>query len=284
MKVQWQPGGLLNAVHYLWTMAEDRQVDPAAVDCDGAAESAIRAFDALPVRKELWWQHLGGLAGGIPNPRELIEVALRKSGCRDAGNVARLADDLTKVQQAIERAHPELASELNIRSNPLQHLWGERGPGMMRQLEASLPEQVLADQAHVWLVYPFAGGQGNCFLNYNSVAIEAVLANPDPVLAETVRLGWLLSQLQLDLPEFSERIPPARHAAVASAGMVPVALEAAAKVDWTTCDERMVQHAFSTWHIPADAAIVWNWYQTYLDLKPPLAVALAALDHELSAA
>jgi len=52
------------------------------------------------------------------------------------------------------------------------------------------------------------GGAGAAQLRTNSVRLEAVLTHPDPQLPETLRLGWLLSQLNQDLPIYSDTIRP----------------------------------------------------------------------------
>ena len=50
-------------------------------------------------------------------------------------------------------------------------------------------------QCDVLLIHPALGGAGEAHLAYNSVRIEAVLANPNADLPEVVRLAWLIAQV-----------------------------------------------------------------------------------------
>ena len=121
---------------------------------------------------------------------------------------------------------------------------------------------------------------------YNSARIEAVLANPVAELPEVVRLGWLIAQLQLDLPRYSEAIHPDRLAKVAGLAMLPAALTAAEGVELVRDARALFEQAILAWQLapPADTnpgALVSEWWQTYQETKPPWNVALAALDQLL---
>src|SRR5206468_2245664 len=108
---------------------------------------------------------------------------------------------------------------------------------------------VLVPQADVVLVHPFLGGHGQAWLFYNCVTLEGVLANPHAELPEVVRLGWLLSQLNLELPAISELIEPLRLPRVGSLAMLCVALSAAEEVELARADERTIARAIDWWRL-----------------------------------
>jgi hypothetical protein len=147
-------------------------------------------------------------------------------------------------------------------------------------------EEIAPEQADVLLVRPVFGGAGGSHLANNSVRIEAVLANPHPDLPEVVRLAWLLAQLELDLPRFSEEVQADRLPHVARLAMVPAVLRAAEAVELVRYTPELVGRAIAAWGLalpphldPVTTAT--DWWETYQLDKPPLPVALKALDEML---
>jgi hypothetical protein len=138
----------------------------------------------------------------------------------------------------------------------------------------------------VFLVQPVLGGGGEAHLCYNSLRIEAVLANPHPELPEVIRLGWMLGQLNLDLPIYSDAVHSERLPQVARMAMLPVTLKAAEHVELARCDRNTVEFALDAWRIATPLGIdavnvVWTWWETYLETRPPWHVAMTALDRML---
>ena len=85
--------------------------------------------------------------------------------------------------------------------------------------------------ADVLVVQPMLGGGGGTHAMYNAVSIEVVLANPLDDLPEVVRLAWLLSALNLDLPRYSDLVPFERLAVIGRLAMIPLVVEAARQVE-----------------------------------------------------
>jgi hypothetical protein len=164
---------------------------------------------------------------------------------------------------------------------------------MLRAIGQFTNERLIADRADVVLVRPVLGGMAVAHLPYNSVRIEAVLANPHVQLPETVRLAWGLAQLNLDLPVFSEMIHGDRLPMIGQLAMLPLTLKAAEHVELATCDEPTIQLAIQAWQIgrwdepplPAGDVVdsLMSWFTHYLDTRSDWAVALTALDRMLSA-
>jgi hypothetical protein len=153
-------------------------------------------------------------------------------------------------------------------------------------------DPLLVESATVTLVAPIVGGHGRAHLLGNRVTFEAVLVNPHPHLPETLRLGWLLSQLNQDLPMFSERIPRERMPLVVGLATLPLVLAAAETVELARLDAETLRSALECWHLPPqlpadseDEDVIERlqaWWGTYQGSATRWPVALAALDAMLS--
>jgi len=266
------------------TLADERLA--AALE-EPAAELG-REIEIAGLARDPLLEHLISLAAGIENNRELVQVALNKTvGVDHSAEVRnRLTGRITDVEGAVRRALPTLVDDLALRGGPLRELWDARGPGMLAAAGRIADEGLIVSRADVVLVHPALGGAGVAHLRYNSVRIEAVLANPDAELPEVARLGWLLLQLNLDVPAYSETIPPGRLPRTAALAMIPVALSAAEKVELVRADEPTIRRAagrWPRWHgaTPTDADTLAAWWRTYTQTRPRWPVALAALDKML---
>ncbi|MEX2121378.1 MAG: hypothetical protein WD847_17425 [Pirellulales bacterium] len=142
---------------------------------------------------------------------------------------------------------------------------------------------LIAERADVVLVHPATGGGGAAYAAYNLVIFEGMPATPMAELPEVVRLGWLLSVLNSDLPKFSENISRQRLHRVALLAMVPAVLDAAQEVELIAPGERPLARALEAWHLdragPVDlATLLGDWWETYCESHPRWRVALEALD------
>ena len=233
------------------------------------------------------------LAADFENNRELARrVLARLPGRSEAQNeqaAGRLAGWFNELESAFSAAVPGVVDELTLRGGPLREQWEARGPGLLAAIGRLTEPGVLAEGGEVVLVYPAQGGGGAPHLASNKVSFEAVLANPIIELPETVRLGWLLSTLNLDLPKYSEDIPPQRLACLAPFAMLPAALAAARDVELVQCVAPSLAQAMAVWCVAQDddiealAGTLDRWWKTYQEQRPPWAVALAALDQILPA-
>jgi hypothetical protein len=157
---------------------------------------------------------------------------------------------------------------------------------MLAQIGRSTESELVVPQADVLLVHPAMGGAGRAHLAYNSVRIEAVLANPQAALPEIVRLAWLLAQLSNDLPQHQGNLSRARVAEVGGLAFVPPTLAAAESVELARYGLPTLALAVTTWQVPvADPAsiapVLDEWWQVYCASRPAWSVALAALDRML---
>ncbi len=235
------------------------------------------------------WNHLLALSAGIESNQQLVELATRKALGPGTGPSTSLVAAITQVEHAVRGLLPRLADDLVLRGKPLREQWEARGPGLLFKLAQLTDESICAPSAQVVLVHPALGGGGTAHLTYNLVHIEAVLANPFANLPEVVRLAWLLAQLHLELPRFSEQVPPGQLPRIAGLAMVPPTLEAAQFVELGgPVDESAIRTALQVWErndAPEPLAeIVWHWWQTYREDRPPFSLGLRALAHMLAEA
>lgn len=259
----------------------------AAIDvpCDRLAQEIASA--GWPLAESL--DQLTALAAEIDNNRDLVSRAaarLRLSQVDQAAHI-RLAGAVSDLEAALRRAQPALGEELPLRIRPLREQWEARGPGMLFQIGRLTDEAVIPAAAEIVVVAPYAGGHGAAHVQYNHITLEGVLFNPIPELPETARMAWLLSQLNADLPRFSDVIPYGRSAAIFPMAMLPPALAAAEAVELGSCSQASLEHALTAWRLchaeaaPAVATHLWNWWNAWLDHAQSWPVALAALEQLL---
>jgi hypothetical protein len=269
-------------------------------------ELALGEFAACGVPADRWLPTLTGLAAsGVEGNRQLVDQTITKlagSGAPAGALAGRLAGCLAGLKAAFQEAYRDtaiagaapLVDELLLRGRPLAAQWEARGPGMLWHIARSTEEGVLAERADVVLVYPLVGGHGLAHLPVNTVTFEAVLANPVDDLPEVVRLTWLLAQLNLDLPKFTERLPATRRERVAQLAMVPPVLAAAEHVELGRFSTDAIERAIVVWRqvdanaspadVAATAGTLMTWWTTYQAGTTPWVVALAALDQMLTGA
>lgn len=264
-----------------------------------ALDFALAEFVACGVPADLLLPIMTGLAAhGVEDNRQLVELSFaRLIGEKSLvpASASRLATALGGLKAAFLSAFHQtcadesrpLVDELLLRGRPLLEQWEARGPGLLLQIVRSTEEKVAAEAAEVTLVYPLVGGNGFAHRAVNTVSFEAVLANPVERLPEVLRLAWLLSQLNLDLPMYSENIAAEHRDSVAQWAMVPPVLAAAEHVELAQLSQETVAEAIEAWRLPEasddQAEILLHWWATYQEGSTSWAVALAALERMLFA-
>jgi hypothetical protein len=286
--VHWRTTPLLTGLHAAEALARNMPLTDArlADALQQPANQLATEINASRLPTHRFWNHLIPLSATVSGRRQLVETAVAKTigrGPRFEIIVTNLAACVAAIETALQSAIPELADELSLRERPLREQWDARGPGMLLAIGHLTEEGLLPTECHVVPVLPALGGDGHAHLAYNSARIEAVLANPHAELPEIVRLAWLLAQLQLDLPIHSESIHADRLPHIARFAMLPAALAAAEQVELARFTQETVSQAIIAWRLAAPAgsdaaSLVMQWWETYLQTRPPFRIALAALD------
>lgn len=309
MELRWRPdrtASCLHAVAALWR--GEALVDASlAAELSEAASVLRETLELYAVEAEEFFAHAIPLASGV-SLRELAQGALAKAAGLAKAELcaADVSSQLAHLQAVFDRAVPGVAEQLRLRVEPLRLQWEARGPGMLAALGRMVGPDVLVEQATVILVQPVRGGGGQAHHRYNAVHFEAVLTNPLAELPEVVRLGWLLAQLNLDLPVHQANLARDRLLTLGSLALATAALFAAAEVELARADEPTLRTALEAWGAaPADAnaadvsvadasvadssaadtsatpqtvATLFEWWDVYRQQPPSLRVALEALD------
>jgi len=244
-----------------------------------AATAAARGLDAAELLRQLTVLSLN-----IENSAELAQTAVTKLvGRANAREHAQaIAPRLAAMKLAFCSIHPSATDELALRADPLRGQWEARGPGLLAAVARLIEPDVLVEQADVLLVQPVLGGGGEPFCLYNSVSMEAVLANPLAELPEVVRLAWLLAQLNLDLPALQGELIRGRLFEIGAVAFMPAVLEAAAYVELCGPPAELLPRALEAWRLPPCSSVVQDWWEAYRLNRPSWAAALGALAVMLS--
>lgn len=293
IQLRWVENRSASCFHATAALLSGRSLaDQALADALAEPARALRIdVETFGVSVDAFMSHLVPLSAQIASNGELAHLVLKKTLGESLAHVRTevLRGLLTDLEVAHDRALPEFEDELALRREPLISAWKARGPGMLSVVSRLTDETFVAETADAILVHPALGGAGEAHIPYNSVLLEAVLANPVAELPEVVRLGWLLAQLNLELPRYSDGLGIHQVTELGPYAMVPIALAAAEEVELVRLDEMTLGLALETWQAaPAgtlDAAgILWQWWQVYGDSRPPLAAALKALGEMVAGA
>ena len=263
-------------------LVDRRIADALSSDVDALREDLL----ALGIDTRALFEHLIPATVRFDQPRPRAEFALTKLFGLDpaAESTARLARRLIALEAAFQQANPRALEELELRAEPLRGQWEARGPGLMAGVGRLTEPELIAERADVILVQPVLGGGGAAHVLYNSVRIEAVLANPIAELPEVVRLGWLLAQLNLDLPKFQGNLLRDRLLQIGRLALIPPVLSAAQDVELARCDPQTLAMALAAWNLgDVDVGKLWEWWETYQASSPSWDVALGGLDRMLLA-
>lgn len=291
LELQWNHAASASSLYASWAMLEgwsfvDAELESALRESVTPLDRAIRESGADPRR---FFDHLLPLASQIESRGDLARTALSKAlGQASAvASASRLAGLLGDVERAFLRARPKAAEELTLRQQPIRMQWDARGPGLLRLLGRLTDADFVVSRATVSLVYPITGGGGMAHPFYNAVTFEAVLTDVTPKLPEVARLAWLVAQLNVDLPRYSERLTTPRAFALGSLALIPLVLSCAAEVELAHCDEETIETAVASWRpeLAADLRLpetLHQWWQIYRDSRPSLAAALLALEQMLN--
>lgn len=312
MEVRWIASLLTSGLHAAHALLSGRVLADQALSqaIQEPAWHLARTLTVTGLPEGLFWRHLLPLSArvelastitsaaatssiGPGDPiRELALAVVRKSADPDQSYESlseSLVSALADIRRVTAALYPDLVEELDLRSRPLREQWESRGPGLLVELARITEESLLAPSADVIIVHPALGGGGDAQLVYNSVRIEAVLYNALPGLPETLRLAWMLGQLNQDLPKYSDGIHGHRLPSLARLALLPPTLEAAGRVELARLDKPTLVAALEAWDIATPAGLdtadlLLDWWATYQETRVDWRVSLGALEQMLRAA
>jgi hypothetical protein len=285
-ELRWKTSVSATCLHM--AMCRAAHLPPADAQSSGDTE---RWLDALVAEiTAIGWppfavlHEMTSLTVDIGNNRNLVDrvASQLQLSAGDAAARARVAGAIADVETAVARLQPDLVSELESRVRPLREHWEARGPGILAEMRRLTDPVALPEAADVVLVAPHIGGYGAAHPRQNRVLLEAVLYHPLPQLPETLRLAWLLGQLNSDLPAIADALPAGRGFSAVKLAMIAPVLAAAEVVELGRCDEATIAVALGSWQPELkDTALpakLWAWWNTWLDRPAKWPVAVAALD------
>lgn len=251
MELRWLPNVDVSALHTAWVLASGRQlIQPQLAESMAApAEQLQRLVTSWQVPPSVFWRQLLGLAADLPVNSELADRLYRRlvGGSPGDAVISQAVQAIAACKNGFRQAFPKALEELQLRVGPLEAAWEARGPGLLAMMQRSTEAEFLVEVAGVVLVQPVVGGDGLAHLYCNRVHIEAVLTNVEPRLPETLRLAWLLGQLNLDRPIYSDRVHGHALGEVAELALMPVLLAAAEEVELTQLNPQTLELALRCW-------------------------------------
>jgi hypothetical protein len=293
MEVRWIPSIEASCFHAAHCVASGRQLLDRALaqQLQPATQELLEAAERIGLAPLLLWRQVLGLAYDYPAPHRLAERILSRlrPARATASSPAELARLLQSVLDIVRGHFPRMQAELPLRIGPLQTAWDTRGPGLLTLVQAMTEPGFLADEATLLIVQPVTGGDGMAHLESNRIHVEGLLTDAQPQLPEALRIGWLLSQLQLERPVYSEQVSGWRLPEVAARALLPIVLTAAEEVQLARCSREALRLALAMWlHLPPEQieqeqAIILAWWETQAAARYPWGTALAALAQMLAA-
>ncbi|MEX2115158.1 MAG: hypothetical protein WD845_18335 [Pirellulales bacterium] len=290
IETRWLASATASCWHAAEAIARGAElVDRATHDAMvGEVDELLGEVRSLGLDQDFFFACAVPAAVQLDVPAEWAKAVLsRLVGVAPAPDAAqRLARRFVALQAAFLRTNPQVLDELELRTAPLMGQWEARGPGLLAGVARLTEPELIVERADVIAVHPVLGGGGAAHWLYNSVRIEAVLANPIAQLPEVLRLGWLLAQLQLELPKFDANLRADRRAEVWRLAMIPPVLAAAEEVELARYGPPSLAAALSAWtdDLEATAAgTLATWWDTYAATSASWPAALAALDRLLLA-
>ena len=260
---------------------------PESVEQAIAAVRTVLEESYIPAAA--FWDHIVPLSAGR-SPAEAVEVALIKIVGREQARMhqSRINAAIMSLRSSFALTFPGNTDEVASAITALRQRWDREGAGLLNRVVNWTEPGVLVGEATVVAVSPLRNGGGIAYLPYNLACIEVVSADPIAELPETVRLAWLLSVLNLDLPIYSENLKPERLRLISGLAMIPVVLTAAQELSLASSDDMTIALAVDKWFLPGECpaplvAAVVQWWDVYRTLRTPWAASLQALEKLLVA-
>ena len=251
---------------------------------DSPVEQLKAALSADGVPLPRFFYHIVPLAATNPGPLELAEVVLTKTiGHEKAKGLAvKYRSLLTELFHAFDAQRADSSGKPVARETELKQQWNSVGPLYLSRIEQVCEAGLLASDAQVVLVDAAAGGGGMAYLPYNRVCLDGT-TGLSTELPDEVRLAWLLSTLNLDLPKYSEQFRPGGDGDLGSLAMIPSVLWAWKDGDPSACKVECLTYTLRAWFHGFQgagelAANLHDWWQVYLDSQISWPNALRALD------
>ena len=294
-ELHWLARSSTAAWYWLDASSADRRSEMAHAE---RLETPRLAWQRFLAAQDIGWESLSEillpLSAEFDSPTALARAVLPRLMPRER---AKLIEPewiyaLRAWEQAYAVNHPGLVEELQLRFGPIRELAESYLPGLLRMIERVASPLLIPERARVVVVPPYRGGYSRSFPVSNTILWEGLLVNVQPQLPEVLRLCWSIAQLNLEVPALVGELSRGAACAAGAWALIPLTLHAGSELELCRCDQATVQLAAETWQprqwndlsIAQASASVWNWWETYVAMRPEWPVALGALITLLDAA
>ncbi len=292
MEIEWKTNVDLSALHVAWCLTHwPGDCRKGSEELRSAARTLAESANRINALPDRFWDLLLTLSVDTPGNRELIErtlIRLVPPQARGETLHSELVSSLSTFKSFYHREFPDFVHNMRLRCEPLKQQWEAYGPGLLVLIGERTDRDAMAERAEVLFVEPCVGGLGFSHLTTNRCHIEAVLTNPDPKLTETLRLAWLLAQLEFERPIYSDLINAFRLRKIAGLAMIPPTLLAAEELGLCEYSPSSVQTAIELWRLAAPGEqpavlreVLMTWWETVEGSQPEWRIALTGLDRML---
>jgi hypothetical protein len=289
MDLHWRWSDLTSCLHACRALLDSQPFEDPDL-AKAIQESAVGVSCALAqagVDGPVFWEHVIPLSGINTSLRFVVSVSLIKTMGQAKGEVElpEVHAAMTELWNTWKRKHGRPADVLPSLT-AIQRSWNTIGRRVVHRIGELLEPGVLVEEATVIGLLPLLGGHGSAYLPYNAVTVEILNSDSKTDFREALRLCWLLVQLNLDLPAFSEAIHRERLPRAAACAMIPVVKTAANDLKIEGLTSAQLDKAVESW-LPAPPnqelpACLAEWWDSYRLDHPNFAVALQALDRMLN--
>ena len=293
LQLRWEANAELSAAWATYVVATgmictDEKTEQALVD--SAKEINHRLVTASTDNRRFWTCFLDRCVAG-DDADTVVAVSLMNAGCGELQlepTAKAIGSRLGEARHLFFQRFPKLEEQLPLRFGPLRERWETIGPGLLREVERQVwqnspPNDWWPAAVTVSAVQPIAGGGGGLDPDSDSIWVEAMLTDADPIIPEILRVIWLVTSLAIET-HIRSRTGERMMSSAWSLVSVPLVLSAASHLEMFPPGDLPIGRAVQIWHgaSPETVETLVRWWQEYAASTTPLPLALQELEASLT--
>ena len=293
LKLRWEANPELSAAWATYVVATgiictDEKTEQALVSA--GKEINHRLVTASIDNRRFWTCFLDRSVAG-DDADTSVAISLMKAGCSELQlepTAKGIGSRLGEARHLFFQRFPKLEEQLPLRYAPLRERWETIGSGLLREVERQVwqnspPHDWWPATVTVSAVQPIAGGGGGLDPDSDSIWVEAMLADPDPIIPEVLRVVWLVTSLAIET-HIRSRTGERMMSNAWSLVSVPLVLSAASQLEMFPSGDLPIGRAVQMWHGASSETVqtLELWWREYAASTTPLPLALQALEASLT--
>jgi hypothetical protein len=292
MKLRWEADPELSAARAIYVVATGMPCTDAKLEhslIGAVTEINHRLVSASIDNGRFWTCYFDRCVAG-DDWTTAVSVSLTRSQCSvlQLEQTARgISSRLTDARHLFFQRFPKLDEQLPLRIRPLRERWETIGPGLLREVERQVwqnspPHDWWPPGVSVSTVQPLTAGGGGFDPDADSIWIEAMLTDADPLIPEVLRVVWLVTSLAIET-HIRSRTGERMISNAWSLVSVPLVLSAASQLEMFPAAELPIGRAVQMWHGGSQGTIetLDRWWQDFAESSVPLPLALQQLEKQL---